>query len=269
MAKNPTFPFYAQDYLVDTLRWKREMKSLHIDLMCESWVNGALTDHDGAPVGLHAEDLEIWEKIKHKWVLLDGFWVNGKLEECREKKKKFLEHQSENGKKGGRPKIIKANENPNETQAFLKTKPKKKPLENENENEYSKGKEGTGEKPLAEPIVPEMVTKFKKTFPKYPTEEIKDFHACFQIACKIGEEKKFSPVTILDAGREYVLKRWGEIILFVKEDKWFSKRSLHQINNEWQSLIQTIHSNGTKTKQNSKHQSTIQPGTVDLTENWG
>jgi hypothetical protein len=69
MAKNPAFPFYAQDYLVDTLRWSREAKSLQVDLLCESWANGALVDNNGAPDGLNDEDLKIWQKIKHKWAL--------------------------------------------------------------------------------------------------------------------------------------------------------------------------------------------------------
>src|SRR3954471_18456558 len=117
MAKNPAFPFYAQDYLVDTMRWTREAKSLHIDLLCESWTNGALSDNNGAPYGLSEDDLKTWQKIKHKWLLIESdgfFWINEKLEECRKNRKKFLERQIENGKKGGR--LVK--NNPDETRAF-------------------------------------------------------------------------------------------------------------------------------------------------------
>jgi len=62
----------------------------------------------------------------------DGNYYNKRLDEEIEKKNKFLEHQRENGLKGGRPK--KAKENPKKNQALTQTKPKEKPLEDENEN---------------------------------------------------------------------------------------------------------------------------------------
>jgi hypothetical protein len=99
MAKNPAFPFYANDYLVDTLRWSRGMKSLHVDLLCESWANSKLKDIDGCPEGLAGEDRKLWTKIVHKWKLVDGFWINEKLEKCRFEREKFIERQSKAGKK--------------------------------------------------------------------------------------------------------------------------------------------------------------------------
>lgn len=99
MARNPAFPFYANDYLVDTLRWSRGMKSLHVDLLCESWANKQLKDDDGAPEGLSGEDRKIWTKIVHKWKLVDGNWINEKLEKCRIERQNFLNKQSEKGKK--------------------------------------------------------------------------------------------------------------------------------------------------------------------------
>jgi hypothetical protein len=99
MAKNPAFPFYANDYLVDTLRWSRGMKSLHVDLMCESWANGKLKDDSGYPEGLNSEDKKLWTKIAHKWILIDGIWINEKLEKCRSAREAFLKNQSDKGKK--------------------------------------------------------------------------------------------------------------------------------------------------------------------------
>lgn len=99
MAKNPAFPFYANDYLVDTLRWSRGMKSLHVDLMAESWANGRLLDDGGCPEGLSGDDRKLWTKIAHKWKLVDGCWINEKLEKCRIERENFLKRQSEKGKK--------------------------------------------------------------------------------------------------------------------------------------------------------------------------
>lgn len=99
MGKNPAFPFYANDYLVDTLRWSRGMKSLHVDLLAESWANGRLVDAGGCPEGLTGEDRKLWTKIVHKWKLIDGFWINEKLEKCRIERENFLQRQSDKGKK--------------------------------------------------------------------------------------------------------------------------------------------------------------------------
>lgn len=112
MAKDPAFPFYASDFLTDTMRWTREMKSLHVDLLAESWLNGGLLNHgstvvqpDGQPNvnldypdGLTEADQKIWQRIKSKWYLQDGMWFNEKLETVREKRKIFLKRQSDKGK---------------------------------------------------------------------------------------------------------------------------------------------------------------------------
>ena len=131
MAKNPAFPFYANDYLVDTLRWSRGMKSLHIDLMAESWSNKVIQDDNGYPKGLSSEDRLLWDEIRHKWVLTDGVWFNVKLEEARSNRSKFLARQAKNGQKGGRP----SKEKPMGFQNLTQTKPKQKPLEDEYEKE--------------------------------------------------------------------------------------------------------------------------------------
>lgn len=97
MAKDPTFPFYAQDFLVDTIRWTRAMQGLHVSLMAESWANGGIPDDDGKPTGLGSTDVEPWFKIKHKWVLADGMWTSPKLEEVRAERESFRQKQREKG----------------------------------------------------------------------------------------------------------------------------------------------------------------------------
>lgn len=97
MAKDPAFPFYAQDYLVDTIRWSRGMQGLHVSLIAESWANGGLMDEGGQPAGLGSTDVELWFKIKHKWKLVEGMWISEKLEEVRAARNIFKEKQREKG----------------------------------------------------------------------------------------------------------------------------------------------------------------------------
>lgn len=106
LSKIPYFPFYVQDYLIDTMRWDRPMKSLHVDLLAEFWANGMLTNENGFPKGLNKKDQKIWKKIAHKWKENDGFFYNEKLHNIQLANAKYLEIQTENGKKGGRPKRV-------------------------------------------------------------------------------------------------------------------------------------------------------------------
>jgi hypothetical protein len=124
---------------------------------------------------------------------------------------------------------------------------KDKDKEQDKDKDFGKSENLLEEKP----IVPAMVEEFKKVFPKYHNEQQKDFIAVFEIAKKIGEEKKYTSTQILSEGREYVLRRWGEIIVFIKNHKWYSTRSLEYMNKDWQQLIQTINSNGTNRKTHS------------------
>lgn len=132
MASNPTFPFYANDYLVDTIRWSRAMQGLHISLIAESWANGGLHDDNGAPAGLGSTDVELWLKIKHKWKLVDGLWINEKLEKSRRERIAFVEKQREKG-------FLSAEQRKNKS---TKSQPEPshgstgvQPLEDEDENE--------------------------------------------------------------------------------------------------------------------------------------
>lgn len=133
MAKDPSFPFYAQDYLVDTIRWTRSMQGLHVSLLAESWANGGLQDDGGSPAGLDRTDVELWFKIKHKWVLVDKMWINQKLEDVRADREVFRAKQREKGILSGQKRSQKA----------TKHQPKKnrgsttvEPLEGESESEY-------------------------------------------------------------------------------------------------------------------------------------
>jgi hypothetical protein len=156
MAKDPTFPFYASDYLVDTLRWSRDMKSLHVDLLAESWINGPLMDEHGFPSGLTAVDQGLWLRINHKWKLVEGYWINEKLEEVRTARKNFIKRQSDKGKKSAESRASKVSDplkeeknNSTESQPKINSgstvvEPIEKENESEKEKEDKKEKESPG-----------------------------------------------------------------------------------------------------------------------------
>jgi hypothetical protein len=165
MAKDPAFPFYAQDYLVDTLRWTRAMQGLHVSLIAESWANGRLPDDNGSPMGLDAGDKSIWQKIAHKWELIDGFWVNEKLEKVRAARENFRQMQSERGKRsaGARSKLNTGSTEPQrEYQPNLNQRSTVvEPIESEREKEkeIKKQKEPKKKNEIVYPFTSEKFTE--------------------------------------------------------------------------------------------------------------
>jgi hypothetical protein len=145
MAKNPAFPFYAQDFLVDTMRWDRAMKGLHVDLLCESWINGGLKNIKGFPAGIDGEDKLLWKKIKSKWTLTDGVWINSKLEEVRAARQKFIEKQSEKGKKSAAKRTILVEPEPSSGSTVVEPYEIEKEIEKEKDLDLKEGVQG---KPL-------------------------------------------------------------------------------------------------------------------------
>jgi hypothetical protein len=101
-------------------------------------------------------------------------------------------------------------------------------------------------------IAPDMFKVFKKHFSQYPIDKERDYTSCLQIAYKIAESKGWSHNDVLASKKNDVLKAWEKIVLFTVSDKWYSTRSLFDINKEWQRLVQSMngHFTGThKTKE--------------------
>jgi uncharacterized protein YdaU (DUF1376 family) len=124
--KNPAFQFYPADFIMGTSMMTAEETGGYIRLLCHQWAIGYIINKDNVLKQLTGVyDNDALQSIKDKFVENDdGNLINERLEAVRQN---YIEHQkkqSENGKKGGRPK------NPNETQ----TKPKQKPNHNPNHN---------------------------------------------------------------------------------------------------------------------------------------
>lgn len=153
--KDPAFPFYAQDFLVGTMHMTFEETGAFIKLLAYQWTNKGINKKRlGFVLGSGWET--VWLSISDKFIEKEGMLYNQRLEDEREKRAAFKQKQTENGKKGGRPKKTESTDyKSNKPTKPLNnpTKSQKKPLEDESENEYENdnavdnGKEGTGEKP--------------------------------------------------------------------------------------------------------------------------
>lgn len=140
MAKNPAFPFYAQDFLVDVSEWTAEEVGVYIRLLATQWANGDLSsDPKRLAISGGPEVLRVWETVRTKFLVTGDRMVNEKLEKIRAEKNFYLSKQSEAGRRGASKRWQK-NSNPNgepnsESVAF------KNEDEEEKEEEVVKGKE--------------------------------------------------------------------------------------------------------------------------------
>lgn len=95
MAKAPTFPFYASDFLTDTQTWSEVEVAVHVRLLAWSWVNGGVPMQFGPMCRISESAKKVWGTVGEKWVEVEGLYFNEKLEECREKQRIFSEKQRE------------------------------------------------------------------------------------------------------------------------------------------------------------------------------
>jgi hypothetical protein len=89
-------------------------------------------------------------------------------------------------------------------------------------------------------IAPEMLKTFTQTFTSYPVDRDKDFKAAVQIAIKIGKLKGWQVSEVIRSKKNETVFFWEQIVHHIATDKWFSTRSLSDLNNEWQRLIQSF-----------------------------
>jgi uncharacterized protein YdaU (DUF1376 family) len=110
--KKIAFHFYPADFIMGTSMMTAEETGGYIRLLCHQWDNGYIVNKDiilKQLTGVYND--EAIKSIKNKFIENnDGNLINKRLESVRESYLKHQKKQSENGKKGGRPK------NPNKTQ---------------------------------------------------------------------------------------------------------------------------------------------------------
>lgn len=123
--KDPAIIFYTSDFMVGSSNLNMEERGQYITLLCLQHQLGHLSKKT-IDLNINNISKDVLKKFK---IDDEGNYYNERLEYEIEKRSKFIEHQRENGKKGGRPK------NPKETQNKTQKKPKENPLENENEND--------------------------------------------------------------------------------------------------------------------------------------
>lgn len=265
--KDPAFLLYSKDWLEGTSEMTLAEKGAYIDLLANQHQKGSLPSETKRLCKLarcgESEFSEIWTEVAKKFVPYgEGRLVNRKLTDV----------VTERLEKSKRNKIISAlgiAVRQSKLPAEIKQEAKRgfnindfinipEPIITEKVTEwfterlnivgnpnglpraFANANEDANANIYNNSIVSTMLQFFKKFNPEYPESKEKDFNSCWQIALKIGKSKGWTQEQILNGHQEDVLKSWDKIIEFTVSDKWFSGRSIFDINNEWQRLIQSM-----------------------------
>ena len=246
MAKSDfCFTYYDGDAARDMQHMDRLTRGGYTDLLLSQRKFGAMTlDFIKRILG---RDFEVvWPQIEIICKQTDDgkFFIEW-LEKSEIKAKFHSLHQSENGKKGGRPSKesqLKPNLNQSKTQ--------KKPLgDGDGDGDGDENKDENFGKSENLLIVPEMLRIFKNHNPNYLSSESKDYRPLFSIASYLCEVGKLSGSP--DLHRDQVLEAWEPICKVIKADKFYSQKSLVTISNHIQEILQiSLHGKSTDNKPN-------------------
>lgn len=131
MGKAPAFQFYAADFLTGTALMTDQEVGQYIRLLCHQWNLGPLPP-DNPSLSRLLSGGSLITAVRDKFETNEaGELFNARLESERLKQNEFREKQSENGRKGGRPKGLA---NPSLSSGLTQTKPKRNPSPNPNHN---------------------------------------------------------------------------------------------------------------------------------------
>lgn len=120
--KKPAINFYTSDFLSGVANLTMEERGQYITMLCLQHQQGHLSKKI-IKLNIGKVSQDVLNKFE---IDKNGDYYNIRLEEEIEKKNRFIEHQRENGLKGGRP---RKEENPKETQPLTQNETKGNPLE--------------------------------------------------------------------------------------------------------------------------------------------
>ncbi len=243
MAKDPAFLFYPGDYISGTMYLDFECKGAYMDLLMLQFQKDHMTIHMIKQVLGHKFD-HIWSLISDKFQEKEGKYWNERLRIEKENRVNFCKSRKKN-----RESTIHMNDHMSshmeDEDVNRNERLGSKGKMDDKDRVVGKGEEGREGIFIPTGIGPQMVQVFKQAFPEYPIDQTLDFGACLEIANKIALSKNWTKESVTNGKQADVVNIWMRMVGFIRSDKWFSTRSLSDINKEFQRLSQSIQNNGT------------------------
>jgi uncharacterized protein YdaU (DUF1376 family) len=262
MAKDPAFLFYTQDFTTGTQFLSDEQIGKYIRLLCAQHQHGHLSEKHMLHI-CKTYDKEVFDKfIKDD----DGNYYNERLEHEVNRRKTYSESRRNNAKHPKKQRV-------KNSKAYAKHMPEH--MENENINTIIKQlverlniEVPENEKKYTTMLVVKMFQAFLDENPDYFHHKETDYAACLQIAYHIAGMKKWSKHDVINGKMGDCLNSWQSIIQYIKDDKWFSGRSLSDLSSvkEWQRLTQQMSKHTTNGKSTTTKQSSSADGKFPQTD---
>lgn len=245
------FPLYYQKLLTSTTGWKDDEFGAYLRLLIYQYDNGAIPDDLPSISRIAPSAKKNWNLLSKKFVKAkeEGFLINTVMDELRTARQKKSENLSKNGSKGGRPK------NPIQVLQLI-TKLKADGFQNQSNNNMVNGylleiinllkeKEENiqaDNQNFFLMLILKMIEVFLKENPEYFFHKETDYSACLQIAYNIAQMKHWPKADVVNGKMEDCIESWKTIVDFIKNDDWYSSRSLSDISTvkEWQRLVQSM-----------------------------
>jgi len=267
--KDPAFLFYSKDWLEGTGEMTPEEKGVYIDLLAHQHQKGSLppeTKRLAKLVGLSESDFNrIWVDLATKFIpngsgRLVNRKLNGVVTERADKawRNKIIgtlasvvrysnvpREISEKAKKTFKVDDFLGCPEQNLTERITEWYQKRlKSIENVNVNEDANVNSRVGGMGEEKFLGPQMVEAFIKAFPEYPIDKNLDYSACLEIGYKIASAKGWDRRDVVNGKKTDIISEWMLMISFIRSDKWYSTRSISDLNKEFQRLMQSM-KNGT------------------------
>lgn len=221
------FPLHFEKFLNSTNGWEDEQVGAYLRLLIYQFQNGYIPSDMKKISRISFSAKKHWKLLSTKFTEGKGGFYNEVMDEIRITRMNQIDTATENGKKGGRP---KQNNNQTETQPLSQNLSR---IDNNINIDINT-------KNIREGIAWEMIEVFTSRFPHYPVDPEKDPMAVMQIANKISDKKGFQKHQIVVEKRSEIVNEWKRLADFAASDKWFSTRSISDLNKEWQRLIQSF-----------------------------
>jgi len=132
MAKDPAVLWYWNDWYSGTILMSRFLKGCYIDILHAQFNHGPLS-LDEIKTCLGSDFGSTWPALQKKFTTNEtGLFFNERLEQEKQKRKKYKQHQSDHGKKGAKKRWENrvAINDPNSKSIAIENE-----IENENRNE--------------------------------------------------------------------------------------------------------------------------------------